>query len=416
MKGKTVLTAKLLVATVLAFAFIALFAQPAGAATQLVGGTLAISGVNYAPSPAEPGRYIDFFIGLDNGAYPSYDVECKLLSIFPFTVDDATQETQKLVYLPAGQGSVLKYKVRVADNAVTGYNDLSFSCRSRGADWVTAKMQVYIQVQESVVAINEVSFTPSEIQPGAQFKIRVALENSGNSPVKEVSLKLAFTDDQPFTTIGSSNTKRVALLGPKEKNDVSFDVLAYPTAAIKAYRIPLELTYYDDTGAKQTRTDYAGVVVESKPLLSIALESSTLHQTNTTGSIFVSVINKGVSDAKFLEVEIQPVAGIRVLSGATTYVGALDSDDYQTVEVKVYAETDASAFVLPVKLSFKDANNREYEQTSEITVPLYSQAELEKYGLAAPQGMILTIVVVLVVLVAAYYGYRRFVKNRPAKK
>jgi hypothetical protein len=198
---------------------------------------------------------------------------------------------------------------------------------------------------------------------------------------------------------------------PKSEAQASFDVLAYASAAIKTYRIPLELTYYSANGSKLTRTDYAGVVVESKPELSVALESSTIRSTNTTGSIFLSVVNKGVADAKFLEVEVAPTNGLTILSGAKTYVGALDSDDYQTVEIKAYAETGASELRLPVALRFKDANNRAYEQQSAVVVPLYSQAELEKYGYATPQSLLVTVAAIIVILLAAWWAYKKFFKN-----
>ncbi|MEM0475263.1 MAG: hypothetical protein QW343_00500 [Candidatus Norongarragalinales archaeon] len=410
-KRKTFLALAPLTASLFYLAFVA-FAVPVSASSKLVGGTLSISGLKYSPYPAEPGKYIDFFIGLDNGAYPIYDVECKLDSSFPFSVDDPNQAMQKIAYLPVGQGAVLKYKVRVADNAVTGYNDLVFSCRSRGADWVSAKMQVYVQVQEAILSITQVKITPSELKPGDKAVFSIKLENTGNSPIKDVSLKLAFTDDQPFTAIGSSNTKRIALVEPKGTVELSFDVLTYPDAAIKAYRIPLELAYYSANGTKTMRTDYTGVLVESKPEISIALESATLNKNASFGSIIFNVINKGVADAKFLEVEVLPVAGFRVLAGEKIYVGALDSDDYQAVEVKGYAETAASELRLPVALRFKDANNRAYEEKTEIVVPIYSQSELEKYGLAAPQGIIWTATAAVVVLAVAWLAYSRFVKKK----
>ena len=349
---------------------------------------------------------------MDNGAYPISGVECKIDSSFPFSVDDPADAVKTIAFLPIGQGSVLKYKVRVADNAVTGYNDLGFSCRSQGTDWVSVKMQVYVQVQEAVLSISEVKTTPEEIKPGDKAVLSVKLENTGNSPIKDVSLELAFTDDQPFTAIGSSNVKRVALIEPKSVSEVSFDVLAYPNAAIKAYRIPLELAYYSANGTKQSRTDYAGILVEAKPELGVSLDSSTLYKAGAVGSIILRIVNKGIADAKFLEVNVQEAPGLKIISGEQTYVGALDSDDYQTIEIKAYAETDATEIRLPVAISFKDANNRAYSETSEVVVPLYSQTELEKYGLAAPQGMLASIALVIIVLIVAYFGYTRFLKKK----
>jgi hypothetical protein len=75
-------------------------------------------------------------------------------------------------------------------------------------------------------------------------------------------------------------------------------------------------------------------------------------------------------------------------------------------------ETAARELRLPLKLSFKDANNRAYEERREIIVPLYSQAELEKYGFATPQGIMLTVLAAIILLFAAYFVYAHFLKKK----
>jgi hypothetical protein len=55
------------------------------------------------------------------------------------------------------------------------------------------------------------------------------------------------------------------------------------------------------------------------------------------GNVVISVANMGLTDVKFLNVLVNNSENVKVLSPSNIfYIGSLDSDDYETFEVKLW--------------------------------------------------------------------------------
>ena len=69
------------------------------------------------------------------------------------------------------------------------------------------------------------------------------------------------------------------------------------------------------------------------PEVSVILDKTDITQKKMTGTVTLKVINKGLSDIKFLNVILKTSDNYEILSTSdTTYVGNLQSDDYQSVD------------------------------------------------------------------------------------
>ena len=91
----------------------------------------------YSPSPVQPGTYFDLWlevqgvgIGLKEDVLE--DLKITLDESYPFSLDAATKATQTIGKLGSNERVTLKYKVRVADTAVYGSNEMRFKVMAFG--------------------------------------------------------------------------------------------------------------------------------------------------------------------------------------------------------------------------------------------------------------------------------------------
>ena len=101
-----------------------------------------------------------------------------------------------------------------------------------------------------------------------------------------------------------------------------------------------------------------------------------------------------------------------VLSSHDYYVGNIDSDDYETADFKVYlSQTNDSIVKIPVNIEYQDPNGVVYKRTENIEFAIYTQREIQKFGLNK-QSNIWGIVIVIAIVVAGFFIYRKWSKRK----
>ena len=201
-------------------------------------------------------------------------------------------------------------------------------------------------------------------------------------------------------------------LDPGQSTDFVFDLRAYPDAVSKIYKIPFGLEYYDSLGNKKNKTDFIGITVNSQPDIIALLDKTDINQKKTTGTISLKVINKGLSDMKFLNVILKSTAQYDILSTSdTTYIGNLQSDDYQSVDYIISLKGTDKSITIPVTLQYRDANNKYYEVTQQVPLNLVDASKLDNAA-ASGSSTILIIVIIIIVAIAGWIVYKRSKKNK----
>ena len=166
-----------------------------------------------------------------------------------------------------------------------------------------------------------------------------------------------------------------------------------------------------NAGRNVSRSEQLGVRIGAEPQLLVYTDSNEVYDASAPGDITLRFVNNGVSGIKFLTVTLQDTKKLKVLSAPTQYIGAIDSDDYQTATFTVRLTGAATEIELPVLVNYQDPNNRKYEQGLTVIVPIHSKQEL---GTQGGNGWVL-IVVVIIVVVAGFVMYRRMHKRRTAR-
>jgi hypothetical protein len=383
------------------------------------GGVLKINFINQDPDPVEPGEYVDVRWKLENlGDQSLENVEIEFVATYPFSVDENPIKSFDTIdpKIKDEAGIIIKYKVRVDENAIEGTNTIKIRYRSDDSSWTTQEYNIEVQTVDANLGIMSIETVPSEIYPGDSFDLKIKVKNLADSTIKDVNMKLDLLlstitagsvtttksdilDALPFAPTKSATEKKIRNIRQGEEVIFTYSLIAYADAEAKVYKIPIELGYYDGIGTQYAKEDIVGIIIQSKPDLRVILENSEITKQGTKGEVSVKFVNKGLTDIKLLNVMLDENNNYDILSTKEVYIGNIESDDYETADFELFAKTNNLA-ELPIKIEYEymDANNNKIVETAELKVKLCSEGDpsctVEKNNTTAIYGGIALLIIV----------------------
>lgn len=375
-----------------------------------------IAVLKYEPYPAEPGKYFDLWINIENaGLAEARQFSFELKPSYPFSIDLNENSTRYFGSIAASSNAFVKYVVRVAPDAVQGWNRLEYRYKTSGGLWVSGNLSIYVRASDSSVNIEKTQTFPDQIAPGQKGELEIAIKNMGSSVIKDVTVKLDLSSLSMYS-VGAATEKKLYLIQPGETSTFSFNLLAGPELDAGAYRIPVNVSYYDWTGTRFSKTDYATIIVGDAPQISVGIEKSEIYSAGQRGTVTFKIINTGLTGVKLLSIAISNAAGYDILSPSSElYIGKIDSDGYETAEFEIYVHPDQQGnLVLPIKINYRDDNNNRFYEERSITLKLYNADEIARYGFSVGGG-IPSYAIVLVLVVVGYFAYKRFMGKKPRR-
>ena len=371
----------------------------------------------YEPYPAEPGKYMDLYVKVENlGTRAATDSTFELLPKYPFSIDSDVDAIKNYGRIEPAQPLLMTYKIRVDKNAISGNNSIDLRYRTgKEGIWFTISFDVYVKSRDTILSIEKVESKPNKIIAGGEASVEFTLKNLANSQIKDITLKLDMSDPTtPFAPVGSTTEKRIEKLEPGEDEKMLFHVISEASAEPKVYKIPLTLTYSDESGTTYTKTDIIGLMISSKPEIQVYLEESDTFMGGTKGSIIVSVSNIGATQAKFVSIVLAQSENYEIIGPDRTYIGNLDSDDFDTAEFKFYVDESLNDTKIPVlvTVTYKDAYNDEHVEDYELELPIYSREHLIRLGEISANGGSNTLYYAIVLIIVLYLVYRIFRRKK----
>ena len=234
---------------------------------------------------------------------------------------------------------------------------------------------------ENSLRIRKINMNPENLVPGEDALLNVELENGGELFVDNIRVKLALP-----STIGfykDVNKVKISRLDSGESKNLSFRILASPSAKEGIYEGYLNIDYvtnfgseFSNVGDDQEDNYTLGIIIKSSPVIFVQLENSELYRGNYIGSISIKFVNNGLADIKFLTVELEGTKDYEIISGMKKYIGDLDSDDFDSVDFRLNVKSKKSQVKLPLKISYKDSLNEDYEEKIDLNLELRSSSEL----------------------------------------
>jgi|FLOH01.1.fsa_nt_gi hypothetical protein len=378
---------------------------------------LTASLTKYDPQPAEPGKYINVFIQLENtGIDTAENVELQLIENFPFSLDPGKSNIKQIGLLGGKDFHTVEFKIKVDEKAVEGDNVLKvrYNQNPEKTVWGQAELEISVQTQDALLSIEKIQTTPTEIAPGETGTITIDLKNLADSHLSDVIVSLDLSSETlPFAPFNSASEKSIYQINPDEIKEFAFDVIAYPNAVAGIYKIPLTITYSDNVGSDYTKTDVIGVLINDEPDIQVVTDSTNLLSEKRTGSIILKIINKGLTDVKFMSLKIGETDEFEILSTSKTeYIGNLDSDDFETVEFNILVKSTEDIIEIPLELEYRNNNNKLYTQDLSLNLKIHSASAL---GISN-SGSGWTIIIIIILIIAGIIVYRKVRKIRKKNK
>ena len=377
--------------------------------------------LNQEPDPVQPGRYVDLRFRVENLGTASVDnLVFEILPEYPLSLNPGDSPRLRLGTFngrsTGNTSATLYYKLRVDPGAIEGPNKIRLSySKDDGSSWtILDDFYVRIQSVDSQISITSVTTIPDRLEPGKISRLVLRLTNFADTFVQDASIKLDLSSaSMPFSPVNSTTERKIRTLAAGSSADFSFDLITLGNAESSIYKVPIQLKYYDTTGALHNKSDYISLIVGVSPDIMVMIDSQAFYTSGVAGDISIKFVNKGVTNAKFMNVKLEQTDKFELLSSDDVYIGKLDSDDFETADFKLYVKpTKDKTISLPLIIDYADANNKAYHQELDLPLRLYSGSELKKFGLVKGNSLF-GIVLLVVIAGVGYYIYRR---KKKAKK
>jgi len=377
--------------------------------------------LRYQPNPAEPGDVLDLYILLTNtGSNPARNVILEMKNNYPFSVDNSLDAVKEIPAIPGQETFLARYKVRVAKDADEGTNYLKVTFRTKDST-VTKDQYLELQVltNDATIGVDKINIKPETVAPGGHATIDLYLKNKADSRLRDITVTL-----QTSKTIGSTTSlipiapldgtfeRRIIELTAAQEIVLSYNLIVEPGASSDVYKIPISIVFSDETGRKYNMSDQVGLIVNAQPALTVYLDSITAYSDKLQGAFTLKFVNAGLAQIKLLTAEIGQSEDFELISNSRkVYIGNIDSDDYETSQFSIKAKK--SEFTIPVKLYYLDALNQEYNVDENIPVKLFSSKEVAN---GAPKSKAGYYVLAVIIIVIAFFVYKRIRRNQKLKK
>jgi hypothetical protein len=383
------------------------------------------------PDPAYPGEIVEVRFKVENNGKSDYsNAYFEILPESPFTLapgDSGIREPGKIIAGQTGdEAYVILYRLKVLPDAVEGSYEVRLRYSNDETNYKTLDpFTLNVATRNPILAITSVTTEPEIVGIGDELTLSIGLENIADSYIKNIKVNLQLVEAVssqtgttvnavPFAPIGSSNEKVVKLLEAGKQTMLTFKLICDVNAEPQVYKIPTTLTYEDDNGKEHTKSTIVSVKVGQEPDLLVILDNNDPFIIGKTDTLSVRFINKGLIDVKLLTAEIVENEFFEVLSSKISYIGNIDSDDYETTEFTIKCKSCVDGKIpIPLSFEFLDANNHRYTKQIELSQKVYSPEKAIEEGLEKKsniQGYLIAVGIVILGIVV----YRIF-RNKKKK-
>ena len=180
---------------------------------------------------------------------------------FTLDVDDPINlrsSAEKTVSLQAGETKTLAYNAYIQDDAKDGKEQITLDYSVNGTSY-SDDFDVQIAPDRVYLQIKDVQTIPNSVAPGEKLTLRMTLENSAETDIKNVIVRLNL-ENLPFAP-SSVTEQQIDLLQGSDSSNVQFELIALSSAEIVTYKVPVEITYFDEFNTEYSREDFISIEV-----------------------------------------------------------------------------------------------------------------------------------------------------------
>lgn len=246
--------------------------------------------------------------------------------------------------------------------------------------------------------------------PGKEASVKINVENNFDYDIEGVSVQLTL-DNVPFSSIGGSE-KGLDDLDTDDDDSATFRLMTSTSAVPGDYDIPYTIRYINsDNSSAEQRTGSFGIRISAQPNVDFSVEKTNAI-VGQTGKLSLNIINKGLSEVKFVSVQVYP-QGYELLSTDKIYIGNIASDDTDFASFDVIFKSSRPVF--SAQVTYKDFDNKDRTETINIPVEVYTQEQALQLGLIK-QSRTGTYVGVIIGVLLIWYIWRKIKKRKKNNK
>lgn len=188
---------------------------------------------------------------------------------------------------------------------------------------------ILIPLVNAQIAIKSFASSPDKVAPGDQAQLTIILENVGDENIKNILVQLDLSQ-VPFAPLSSSTEQVIDEIDNDDQRVIHFDLVALPSADSQIYKIPVKISY--DNVSKDS---LISLEVSANPKVDLILDSTDIVKVNDQGKVTLKFINNGLTQIKFLKVDLQSSPAYDIISPYSVHIGSVDVDDFQTADYTI---------------------------------------------------------------------------------
>jgi len=378
--------------------------------------------VNSINNVLEAGTGNDISIEISNtGTAAIYSVTVRLSfqgvpSGVPISISRGDEE-KRIDSIQPGNGIVLSFPSYVSTTAFEGLYPATISITYRDSNGVgTTETRTLGFVVRDWVSPLSIEVDDNTLTAGQVTTTKLTIKNIGDGPVSAIVLDIVFITLQgssPLSLSSGSTSWRFDDLGSGSNVVIAPSIFATLGAADASFPISIKLSYLDSKGFPHTEVKEIGLSVRGRIIL-VSQDLRIIPERVSAGrnvTLVGSILNRGNTEALFMEASIIRSNSISVASASSQYIGEIDPNSPVPFSLDFQVERSAPNGGLPVVIQFvyEDAYGNAFLKTEEFEVevgsfiPINAQDESPSGGLSLPfqlpmLGPILIVAVIAIIL------------------
>ncbi len=421
---------KLILGVVLVFAaLVAGFSLNTSALTvtnsqAVIAQNLEITNLIYNPYPVLQGSRFTAYIQLYNfGNSPENNINFTLLPNFPFSLQQGESASRIIPEISPSGNALITYDLYADPTASDGNNPIDYQISVNGqtiqAPYSTTlagqSQQSYFSFNVSIIDNSHLivsSVTPTILQPGNPQPLVFTLTNAGNATIHSVF----FNWNEPTSTIvpvGTSNGMFIPYIDPGVSKNISFMVVANPSATPGTYSLTDSYNYENgNTSISNTTTN--GILVGGPSQIEVDVQGYS------AGSLSLTISNVGNNPASAVSVTLPKQNGIAVTGGSSaTFLGNLLKGDFTVATFPVVAGQGSNNGNLSVIIAYTDTLGNRNTQTEQVPFDFSVlgggtgiSGGFSRNRPSSPINLVEIVVVVIILAGAAYWYFFKRAKKK----
>lgn len=268
-------------------------------------------------------------------------------------ISGSTQLELGAIYSASLQQAALSFKVD--DDAVSTSSFITLEVEYySGTSSYTKTLSIPVTIRRLPILQIENVVYDANIEPGKETILSFDIVNNGDGPAKD--LRVSLNQTELFIVPSSSGEILIQSLGALERKNVQFPLIFNPDASIGIESLVVNFIYYDETkSSSYSETNKIGLRVTGEADFVASVDSGTNFYYGSVGEAEITISNKGSGSAEFVTIKATSDYGSKEF-----YIGSLDSDDSETIELMQDLRTVTGKYPINLEISYKDKFQNSY--------------------------------------------------------